>query len=141
MTPRVPEKVVQHHIVAALRAIGAAVYVLGHPSPRDGRSHRGTGQTPGVPDLLVLLPPRPCSVCAHPETCAIRHRGCLLFVEVKAEGGRLRPEQRDFRERCLAADVQHVTGNLDDVYAWLLAHHYLRASQVPHYRLPAEARA
>jgi len=59
----------------------------------------------------------------------------LLAVEVKAAGGRLRPEQAEFRELAIAAHVAHVVGGLDDVVAWLIAHGYLRDSHVPHYRV------
>lgn len=123
---RVPERVVQSQIVATLRTIGAAVYVLG--TKRRKGDYQGTMQTPGISDLVVFLPPR------------TRQRWVLLFVEAKAHGGRLSPEQKVFRDLCVNADVAHVAGNLDAVIGWLMANDYLKANQIPHYRLPAEMR-
>lgn len=122
---RVPEKVEQAHIMQLLRSIGAKVYVLGHPSPADGRTFRGTGQTPGLSDLYCILPvPRFRSGVAT-----------ALWVEVKAEGGRLRPEQRAFRDACVSAAVAHIVGGLDDVIRWLINGGWLRTDSVAHYRI------
>ena len=118
-----PEKVVQQQIVTALRRIGATVYVIGHAPPRDGRRHFGTGQTPGIPDLFAFLPAR----AGRRET---------LWIEVKREGGRVRPEQLDFAQLCLEAQAKYVRGTLDDVYAWLVDHGYILADSLPHYRQP-----
>ena len=125
MTSRVSEKVEQQHIVTLLRSIGATVYVLGHPSPRDGRTHRGTGQTPGVPDLWAFLPAH----AAQPARA--------IWIEVKATGGRLRPEQVEFRERCLTSGVSHLVGGLDTVIAFLVEHRWLKADNLPHYKRPS----
>jgi hypothetical protein len=115
------EKVEQQHIVQLLRTFGWTVYVLGHPSPADGRSHRGTGQTPGVPDLLAFGPP------------PARRQ---VWIEVKREGQqhRLRPAQVMFRELALDAGVGHVVGTLNNVVGWLVEHRYLTERQVPWYR-------
>lgn len=126
--PRVPEKVEQAHIVALLRSLGAAVYVLGHPSPSDGRKFRGTGQTAGLPDLYAFLPKRVAGDSVY-----------SVWVEVKAAGGRLRPEQRTFRDLCINSGHAHIVGGLDAVIAWLAGAGYLRADQVAHYRQPTEA--
>jgi hypothetical protein len=115
---RVPEKVEQAHIVQLLRSIGAKVYVIGHPSPNDGRRHRGTGQTAGLPDLLVFL-----------QSNALPGRWVVLFVECKALGGRIRPEQAVFQGFCANAAVEHIVGTFDAVIAWLVAHHYVKAEQ------------
>lgn len=120
--PRVPEKAEQAHIVQLLLSIGAAVYVLGTRRPRG--DHQGTCQTPGVPDLLAFLPTR----AERPTR--------QLWVECKAKGGRLRPEQLDFRTLCECAGVAHVVGDLDAVIAWLCEHAYVKADQFPHYRQP-----
>lgn len=120
---RIPEKQVQASIVQLLRTVGGAVYIMGTRRPRG--DYHGTCQTPGLPDLLCFLPPR------------TRQRWVLLFVEVKAQGGRLRPAQRDFRECCINADAAHVVGDLDAVIAWLHNERYLRAEQI-HWR-PVEA--
>jgi hypothetical protein len=60
----------------------------------------------------------------------------VLCVEVKASGGRLRPEQVAFRQACGEADVAHLVGGLDAVIAWLVDRGYIRAESVPHYRQP-----
>lgn len=126
--PRISEKVEQAHIQQLLAgALGAKVYVLGHPSPKDGRSHRGTGQTSGLADLLAFIPKR------------VSHGEIALFVEAKATGGRLRPEQEEFRDHCFLATVHHVVGGLDAVIKWAIGNGLLKTDQVPHYRAPAEA--
>lgn len=102
---RLPEKAVQRQIVGLLRLLGWQVWVLG--TVRRRGDHPGTMQTPGAPDLLCLGP--------------VTHPG-LLCVEVKAKGGRLRPDQQRFRDACQAAGVPHVVGGLDDVVRWLEAH-------------------
>ena len=108
--PRVPEKQVQSAIVKLLRSLGAKVYVLGHPSPNDGRTFRGTAQTPGLPDLLVYL-----------------GKGLdELTVEVKARGGKLRPAQVEFEYLRRNAGQDHLVGGVDEVVAWLTAHGYLK---------------
>ena len=105
--PRVPEKAEQAAIVKLLWTVGANVYVLGHPSPDDGRAHRGTGQTKGLPDLMAFVPNRE------------RGGHDLLMIEAKAKGGRLSPAQRAFERSCVDADVAHIVGGVDIVIAWL----------------------
>lgn len=118
--PRPRERSVQQQIVHTLRVLGATVYVSG--TTRRKGDFQGTMQTPGIPDLEAFLPGRG----PHPP--------CLLKIEVKAVGGRLRPEQAQYREHCLRAGVAHVVGGLDDVLAWLIREGYIREDQVPHYR-------
>lgn len=118
-----PEKVEQQHIVQLLRTIGGRVYVLG--TRRRRGDYQGTMQTPGVPDMMAFLPPR---------SKADPFRHMLLFVECKARGGRLRPEQQDFRALCEVSDVAHVVGTLDAVIAWLVRAEYVTVDQFPHYR-------
>ena len=120
---RVSEKTEQAHIVQLLRALGAKVYVLGHGSPNDGRRHRGTGQTPGLPDLFCFLPPRGDA----PRLA--------LWIECKAKGGKVRDEQRAFAKLCTDAMVDHIVGTLDDVIGWLIRHGYCGAHQFPSYRV------
>lgn len=158
MTPRRKpvqrEKVEQAHIVQLLATLGAKVYVLG--THRRQTDFHGTMQTPGLQDLQAFLPRKVagapvCAKCRHVmngqgDMCTPPECRCvceavplreLVFVECKAAGGRLRPEQRELRELCLLAGVAHVVGGLDAVIAWLLGRGYLKQSQVPHYRLPA----
>ena len=104
---RVSEKDVQYEIVTLLRSIGAAVYVLGTKRARG--DVQGTRQTPGISDLYCLLPaPRLSSGHA-----------CGVWIEVKAEGGQLRPEQHEFRRHCIAAGVPHVVGGTNEVVEFL----------------------
>jgi hypothetical protein len=121
--PRVPEKAEQQHIVQLLRSLGFAVYVLGTVRPKGDTP--GTRQTLGIPDLFAWTAARD----GRPSR--------PLWVEVKARGGRLRPEQAVFREQALAAGTAHIVGGLDAVIAWLVAEGYMRAQHVPHYRLPS----
>ena len=111
---RIPEKVVQQQIVQALTSVGGRVWVLGTRRPRG--DYQGTRQTPGLPDLIAFLPPQKWL------------RRTLLFVEVKAAKGRLRPEQRHFQELCAFADVEHIVGGLDAVLAWLAREGYIQPS-------------
>ncbi len=122
--PRISEKAMQAQIVALLRTLGAMVYVLGHPSPNDGRRHRGTVQTPGLPDLWVFLP----------SFLAIA--GGEVTIEVKAPGGRVRAEQEAFAAYRRGAGGEHIIGGYDDVVAWLIRYGYLKEQNVPHYRRP-----
>lgn len=126
--PRVPEKVEQQHIIDTLRTFRFQVYVVGHPSPNDGRKFRGTGQTPGIPDLFAFSPLRDG---AYRE---------FLWVEAKRAGGRLRPEQAEFRELALRVSerMHHVVGTLDAVIAWLIAQRWAAATQFSHFRIPKQ---
>lgn len=130
-------KAEQRHVTALYRAVGGDVYELGTTRSRGGRCLRcaafvpnrdmSTRQTPGIPDLLVFLPPRGDQPSVQ------------LWHEVKAGRGRLSPEQQKFRSWCQAAHVEHVTGGVDDAITYLVGHGRLRADQVPHYRLKGAA--
>ena len=119
--PPVREKVVQAHIRALLMAVGGKVYTIGRPPRRDA-AYKGTGQTPGIPDLLVHLPARVSD--AH-----------QLWVEVKAKGGKLSGEQASFRDFCGMAGIAHVVGGLDEVIGYLAERGYVDPRNVPHYRV------
>ena len=122
MTPRHPEALEQRAIVQLLHTVGCQVWVLG--TTRRRGDHPGTMQSPGLPDLLAFLP---------------RGMG-LLCIEVKAKGGRLRPEQETFRNATLACaapwQVHHVVGGLDAVIGYLMSLGLLKAQDVAHYRVP-----
>jgi hypothetical protein len=134
---RVLEKTEQFHIQSLLASLGGAVYVLGtrrrrgKPCPSCGTfvpEDQGTRQTPGIADLVAFLPSkRPAG-----ET----PRRVLLFIECKAEGGRLSPEQIVFRHLCHDAEIAHVVGTYNAVIAWLMDRQYLKPDAVPHYRQP-----
>jgi hypothetical protein len=124
ITPaRVPEKAEQAHIVQLLRWVGGQVYVMG--TRRRRGDHPGTMQTPGIPDLMAFLPPRAGST-----------RRVFLFIECKARGGRMSPEQREFRELAIGAELAHLVGGLDTVIAWLAEQGYTCSDRFPHYRQP-----
>lgn len=124
--PKASEKAEQAAIVDLLRAIGSEVYVLGTRRPKG--DYPGTRQTPGLPDVLAFLPARS------------RRNGeprMQLWVEVKACGGKLRPEQIVFRDLCLDADVPHVVGGIDAVTEWLISQRFLSREHVPYVRRDA----
>lgn len=129
---RTPEKVVQQQIVTFIKTIGGKVKVVGTRRPREDR-HHSTFQTPGIPDLIVFVP-----LPAEPYSGRVRN--LHGYIEVKAEGGRLRPEQREFQQDCAEAGVEHVVGDLDAVVAWLMRHGVIKPDQVAHYRVPPEFR-
>jgi hypothetical protein len=134
---RLPEKAVQIQVRGLYEQLGARVYVSGTVRPRVAPCYRcgappahkdfSTRQTAGIPDLEVWLPPKG----GKPAR--------LLKHEVKAEGGRLSPDQARYREYCLEAGIAHVVGGLDAAIAWLHQEGYITAAQVPHYRLSEEA--
>ena len=128
MKIRVPEKVVQPDIVQLIRLLGGKEYVLGTHRPR-GKAcprcgffvteYQGTCQTRGIADLFAFLPQmRRTRRQDAPETTIVTPWQ-LVAIECKATDGQLRPEQQEFREYCRAANVAHVTGDLDAVIAWL----------------------
>lgn len=134
--PRVPEKVVQQHIVTLLRTFGAHVWILG-TARSAGRKCRncgnfvasndmGTHQTPGIPDLYAIVPKPGDGIEWMP-----------LWVEVKAEGGKPSPGQINFASAVKLTGTGYVMGGLDDVIGWLLERGIVTDRQVPHYRLPA----
>ena len=118
---RHPERVEQAHGVKLLRSLGASVYVIGTTRPKG--DYMGTCQTPGLPDVFCFLP---------------RNLGGLWW-EVKAKGGRLRPEQEQFRLACMACEapnqVHYVTGDANALIEWLMMLGLLKAENVPHYRV------
>jgi len=88
------ETEVQREIRRAFLRRGAAVYWLSQA--------RRTGQTRGLPDLLVFDP----------------HQGAV-FIECKAQGGKPSREQVEFAELCRQAGVGHVLGGMAEVRAFL----------------------
>lgn len=129
---RVPERAEQQHIVQLARTVGAKVWVLG-TTRRRGDFH-GTMQTPGISDLVLFLPRRDMRDTTLPPMGRE-----LVFFEVKAHGGRLCPEQQDFRQQCLAAGATHLVGNLDTFIAFLIDRGLARRESFPAYRQPKEA--
>lgn len=133
--PRQLEKGEQAGGVTLLRTLGARVYVLGTRRSR-GRAcstcgtfvpeHQGTRQTPGVADVLAFLPARGGA------------RVVLWWEAKRPDGGRISGDQQEFRRLCEESNTAHCVGPLDALIAWLIAGGYLRADQVPHYRLPKE---
>lgn len=132
--PRQRERAEQAAIVRLLRSLGATVYTLG--TTRRKGDFMGTMQTPGLPDLIAFIKRKTWLDVDTPLDGITRR---VLFIECKAKGGRLRPEQAEFRALTLQADVAHVVGGVDEVIAWLIDQRYLKADQVAHYRQPATA--
>jgi len=122
---RHPERVEQNAILRLISSLGGCAWVLG--TTRRRGDYQGTMQTPGVADVYGVLPARPPFTSEATELA--------FWVEVKAKGGRLRPEQKVFREHCLAAGVEHIVGGVDAFIAWCITRGYLRADQVAHYRV------
>jgi hypothetical protein len=116
---RVPERIIQAQVLHALRSVGGIAYALGTTRPKGDRP--GTMQTRGWPDVGCFLPPSPAD--------GLRR---WVWVEVKARGGRLRPEQATFQGLCQVTGVDHVVGGLDQVLAYLQHHGYIR--ETAHYR-------
>jgi hypothetical protein len=122
--PRPTERQEQAHIAALLRSLGAYVLTLG--TTRKRGDYHGTMQTPGLPDVICFLPAK------------LGHEAKqLLFIEVKAPTGRLRPEQITFLEQCHDAGIPHIVGGLDTVFRWLVDQGYLRENQFGHYHAHA----
>ncbi len=107
------------------RSLGGRVYIAG--TRRRRGDYQGTMQTPGIADLHGFLPPPRYNPSIATPT--------LLFVECKAQGGRLSKDQAEFRDWCVAAGVSHVCGGVDSFIAFLIAGGWLRADQVAHYRI------
>ena len=100
------EAKIQREIVQLLRTIGFAVWETSQGYRRDPG---GTRQTPGIADLLVI---------GH---------GRLMFVEVKAPKGKLRPSQEAFRDECIANSIGwHLWRDVMDAWAWAVAQDYIR---------------
>ena len=104
------EKQEQAAIVQLIKSVGGQVWILGTRRPASD-SHKGTCQTPGLPDIFAILPGR---ISVTPNEHAIP-----LWVEVKARGGRLRVEQEAFRVACFRANLPHLLGGVDVVLDWL----------------------
>lgn len=126
---RVPEKVVQQHALNLLRNVGARVWVLG--TRRRRGDFPGTMQTPGIADVFAILPPPPLK--------SDRRSPVPLWFECKAAGGRLRPEQAEFRTACLEAELAHVVGGVDELMSFLVRGGWLKSQNVPHYKQPQPA--
>ena len=106
--PRVSEKAEQQAIVDLLRLIGAKVYVIGRTPPRDGRTHFGTGQTPGIADVYAILPVFGVNQWRQP-----------IWIEVKRVGGRARQEQLSFEAHLGACQHLYFRGTADGFTAYL----------------------
>lgn len=119
------EKVEQQHGVETLRWLGAKVYVSG--TRRKRGDFQGTMQTPGIPDVEAWL-----------DGARVGFPGVrvLLKWEVKAAGGTLSPEQREYQQLCRAADVRYLVGDYNALIGWLIAHGYAKPEQFAVYRRP-----
>ena len=85
------ESRVQSRCSQLYAALGGKVYWLSQRRP--------SGQTPGLPDLIVVFPGR-----------------AVLFHEVKRPGGKPSLEQAELRQWLAGTPVKHVLGGFDE--AW-----------------------
>jgi hypothetical protein len=129
------EKFEQAHVIDLMKRFGGKEYVLGTRRPAGRRcpkcgefvrEHQGTCQTPGVADVLMFMP-------ALDDRAARRYR--FLAIECKAPGGRMSAEQREFKDFCDGAGIEHILGGLDAAIAWLVVNGYAKTHQFPHYRV------
>lgn len=148
--PRVLEKTEQAHIVQLAQTVGCAVTVYG--TVRRGSrcpkcaewvaGHRGTQQTPGIPDLEIWLPSgaRVATVGRFAQLQRV-----LVKWETKSESrartkrGGLSDDQVAYRALCDDAGVIWRSGSFNDFIAFLVDQGLVRPDRVPHYRCPAGA--
>jgi hypothetical protein len=88
------EKDIQREIVKLIRKRGGEAYQTSQV--------RAAKITPGIPDLIAID----------------RYRG-LVFIEVKAPGGRASEEQLKFRALCEQHGAAHIIGGIAEVRAFL----------------------
>ena len=95
---------IQAAIVAYIRAVAPECIVFSVPngglrSKSEAARMKWTGTLAGVSDLILLAPP-----------------SRVHCIEVKAPGGSLSPEQRAFRDYCIAAAIPWMTArSIDDI--------------------------
>ena len=102
-----PERAEQRAILDLLKLVHAEVWVLG--TVRKRGDWPGTRQTPGLPDIIAVMPDTP------------KWFPTLVMIEVKAVHGQLSIPQERFRAACERAEVEHIVGGVDAVLAWLRA--------------------
>lgn len=99
-----PEAMVERDITAFFRQIGCAVYKL---SQGYRKERGGTRQTPGIPDLYVMHPDIPNGA---------------LWIECKAERGRVSDAQRAFADECVRCGVSYLLAkSVDEAWNWAVA--------------------
>lgn len=92
------EETLQKAIIQHLRIRGNPDCIWFHPangmpsSARTGARFKALGVVPGTPDLAFTLPD-----------------GRSAYMELKALGGRLSPEQRAFADKCARMGVEYCT--------------------------------
>ncbi|MDP3720803.1 MAG: hypothetical protein Q8T13_23825 [Acidobacteriota bacterium] len=133
------EKYQQHEGCKLLSSLGAVVLIIGtrrsrgKPCPKCKTfvpEDQGTRQTPGIPDVLAFLPARG----GAPSVT-------LLWEAKHADGGRLSADQQRIADLCARSGQAYCSGPLDALISWLVANGYLKAENLPHYRVPAGARS
>ena len=93
-----PEKRIQLQIIQYLKLKGFAVGKIKTTGARRGDTFlKDIYHFRGLPDLIAFTP-------------------ALVFIEVKAPGGRLSPVQKDFQEFCRHAGTPYIIAfSLDDI--------------------------
>lgn len=94
--PPQSEKRVQRAVVELYELVGGFVYNLSQA--------RASHQTEGLPDLIVFLPAR--------GTHYLPAQLIVVAHEVKRQGGMLRRQQEEFRDRWIRAGRRHVVGGV-----------------------------
>ena len=111
-----PERQEQTNICNLTRSLGGRVWVLG--TTRRKGDFQGTMQTPGLPDLWIVLK----------GTDGVSE--LALWWEVKAPGGKRTIEQVEFGLACANAKIPYGYGTLDDYIKWLIYQGRLKPDQV-----------
>lgn len=101
------ERDVKRRITKLYRTLGCKVYSLSQP--------KRSGQTPGLPDMLIKHGPR----------------GISWTHESKTKNGRLSGDQREFGDLCLLCHDHHVVGGYDAAVTFLKAQGFLAPEWVP----------
>jgi ribosomal protein S27AE len=129
------EKVEQAQILALCAVVAEAVWTLG---TRRGRGkacpacgtfvaeHQGLRQTPGHPDLVIFLRPRPGDPDGVPA---------LLYWETKAGRNATSADQDRFLALAARCGVAVGVGDYQAFVAYLIAAGRLKVESVPHYRV------
>lgn len=89
------EKSIQHWCAQMFKAAGCLVYSLSQA--------RASKQSPGLPDLYVLVP----------------RRATAFWFETKSAKGRQSEAQAAFQKACEACGVRYVMGGMDEARAML----------------------
>jgi len=140
--PEQHEKKEQAWGTGLLTSIGAKVYTIGTRRPAGSRCpqcrafvpnpDQSTRQTPGIADVLAILPARDTG-----NPMAPMRRNILWWEAKRPDGeGRESDAQEEFRLLIAQTATHHCLGSFDDLIAWLVQYGYVLEKNLPHYRIP-----